>query len=580
MRMSKLLIPTLKEDPSDAEVISHKLMLRAGMIRKLTAGVYSYLPLGYRSLRKVEQIVREEMDAASAQEVFLPAVQPAELWKESGRWSLYGPELLRFKDRHDRECCLGPTHEEVITDLVRRDVRSYRELPINLYQIQTKFRDEIRPRFGLMRGREFIMKDGYSFDSTEEGAEESYRRMWDAYSKIFTRCGLRFRAVEADTGPIGGSFSHELMVLADTGEDTIVSCDSCDYAANLEKAEIRPPEPAPPAGPGVKKRVETPGVSTIEQVSEFLGVRSQDLIKTLILRTDQGPVAVLIRGDHDLNEVKVKNFLNVSELELAEPGTIQEVTGGPLGFSGPIELKGVQIIADNAVRSMSSSVIGANEQDFHIVDANPQIDFHVDRYSDLRSAQEGDNCPRCEGKLVLSKGIEVGHVFKLGDKYSKVMSATFLDAQGVERPMIMGCYGIGVSRTIAAAIEQNHDEDGIIFPPAIAPFTVIVTPVGAKDQSIEETAERIYQGLWSNGLDALLDDRDERPGVKFKDADLIGIPFRVTVGKKSLAQGKVELRDRQSKQVELVGVSEVVEAIKQKCDDWMPLSGNRHKGPK
>jgi prolyl-tRNA synthetase len=402
--------------------------------------------------------------------------------------------------------------------------------------------------------------------------------MWDAYTKIFTRCGLRFRTVEADAGPIGGSFSHELMVLADTGEDTIVSCDACDYAANLEKAEIRAPEPVSSAGAGAKKKVETPGVSTIEQVSEFLGVRRQDLIKTLILRTDQGPVAVLIRGDHDLNEVKVKNFLNVSELELADQRAIEEVTGGPLGFSGPMGLKGVKVVADNAIRTMTSAVIGANERDFHIVEVNPQIDFHVDRYSDLRSAQEGDKCPRCEGKLVLSKGIEVGHIFKLGDKYSKAMNATFLDAQGVERPMIMGCYGIGVSRAIAAAIEQNHDEDGIIFPPAIAPFRVIVSPIGAKDPAIEETAERIYQGLWAGGLDALLDDRDERPGVKFKDADLIGIPFRVTVGKKSLAQGKVEIRDRQGKHVELVNLSEVVGAVKRKCEDWKPLSGNGRRG--
>lgn len=578
MRMSKLLIPTLKEDPSDAEVISHKLMLRAGMIRKLTSGIYSYLPLGYRSLRKVEQIVREEMDAAGAQEVFLPAVQPAELWKESGRWNVYGPELLRFKDRHNRECCFGPTHEEVVTDLVRRDVRSYKELPLNLYQIQTKFRDEIRPRFGLMRGREFIMKDGYSFDATEEGAEKSYRAMWEAYSRIFSRCGLRFRAVEADSGPIGGSFSHEFMVLADTGEDTVVSCDTCDYAANLEKAEIRQPAVAPPAGPGSKKRVTTPGMSTIEQVSEFLGVKARDLIKTLILRTERGPVAVLIRGDHDLNEIKIKNMLNVTEIELADQRTIEEVTGGPTGFSGPIGLKNVQVLADNAILGMTSAVVGGNEQDVHVVDVNPQTDFHVDVYGDLRSAQEGDLCPRCQGRLSFTKGIEVGHVFKLGDKYSRAMNATFLDAQGEDRPMIMGCYGIGVSRTVAAAIEQNHDQDGIIFPPAIAPFTVIVTPVGAKAQEIEDTAELIYRELWEHGIDALLDDRDERPGVKFKDADLMGIPFRVTVGKKTLSQGKVELRDRQTKAVELIDVAGVLLEVKSRSAGWQPLPRNRTCG--
>lgn len=569
MRMSKYLVPTLKEDPADAEVISHRLMLRAGMIRKLTSGIYSYLPLGYRSLRKVEKIVREEMDAAGAQEVFLPAVQPAELWMESGRWEMYGKELLRFKDRHGRDCCIGPTHEEVITDLVRRDVRSYRDLPINLYQIQTKFRDEIRPRFGLMRGREFLMKDAYSFDVDEKGAEESYRQMWNAYSRIFSRCGLQFRAVEADSGPIGGSFSHEFMVLAMTGEDTIVSCDSCDYAANMEKAEIRPAETETSAEAAEPpKRVETPGMSTIEQVSQFLGVRPQHLIKTLIMRTDQGPVAVLLRGDHELNEVKVKNFLNVADLELADQRTIEEVTGGPLGFSGPMDLKNVRILADYAIRAMPSAVIGGNQKDIHVINVRLDRDFSVDQFGDFRAAMEGDPCPRCQGKLVLSRGIEVGHVFKLGLKYSKAMSARFLDADGLEQYMVMGCYGIGVSRTVAAAIEQNHDEDGIIFPPPIAPFSVIVTPVGGKSVEIDQTAEQIYQELWDAGIDALLDDRNERPGVKFKDADLTGIPFRLTVGKKALAQGKVELRNRRSKEVTLVEVSQVVEHVKKALAEW------------
>jgi len=568
--MSRLLIPTLKEDPADAEVVSHKLMVRAGMIRKLTAGVYSYLPLGYRSLRKVEQIVREEMDAAGAQEVFLPMVVPAELWQETGRWDVYGKELLRFKDRHDRDCCLGPTHEEVITDLVRRDVRSYRELPLNLYQIQTKFRDEIRPRFGLMRGREFTMKDGYSFDVDEKGAEESYRKMWDAYNRVFTRCGLHFRAVEADSGPISGSFSHEFMVLADTGEDTIVSCTACDYAANMEKAETRPPAVEKRAAESRPfRRVETPDVSTIEQVSAFLNVQPQDLIKTLILRTEKGPVAVLVRGDHDLNEVKVKNFLRVDELELADERTIEEVTGGPLGFSGPVGLKNVRILADHAIRSMTTAVVGGNEKDVHLVDVDPTRDFNAEHVGDFRLAVDGDRCPRCEsGALVLSKGIEVGHVFKLGVKYSESMNCRFLDADGKECPMVMGCYGIGVSRLVAAAIEQNHDADGIIFPPAIAPFTVIVTPVGAKDQVIEDAAEEVYQSLWAAGIDALLDDRDERPGVKFKDADLIGVPFRVTVGKKALAEGKVELRNRATRKVTLVEVGNIVEAVRTNVASW------------
>ena len=569
MRMSSFFVPTLKEDPADAEVVSHRLMVRAGMIRKLTAGIYSYLPLGYRSLRKVEQIVREEMNAAGAQEVFLPMVQPAELWEESGRWEIYGRELLRLKDRHDREFCLGPTHEEVITDLVRREVRSYRDLPLNLYQIQTKFRDEIRPRFGLMRCREFMMKDGYSFDSTDEGAEESYRLMWEAYRKIFTRCGLKFRAVEADSGPIGGSFSHEFMVLADTGEDTIVSCNSCDYAANLEKAEIRSPDIKPAGGKkGDPKRVETPGMSTIEQVSGFLKVKSRDLIKTLILTTDVGPVAALIRGDHDLNEVKIKNFLKAAELEFADARTIEEITGGPLGFSGPVGLKGITILADNAIREIPLAVVGGNEKDVHLIDVNPQTDFQADHFGDFRSAAEGDPCPRCDGSLTLSKGIEVGHVFKLGIKYSKAMNAVFLDADGKERQMIMGCYGIGVSRTIAAAIEQNHDEDGCIFPPAISPFTAIITTVGTKNAQIDEVADRIYRELWENNVDALLDDRDERPGVKFKDADLLGIPFRITIGKKALAEGKIELRNRKTKEMKLVEISRAVEALKKGLEDW------------
>jgi prolyl-tRNA synthetase len=571
MKMSQLLIPTLKEDPADAEVVSHKLMLRAGMIRKLTAGIYCYLPLGYRSLRKLEQIVREEMDAAGAQEVFLPMVQPAELWVESGRWNLYGTELLRFKDRHDREFCLGPTHEEVITDLVRRDVRSYRDLPLNLYQIQTKFRDEIRPRFGLMRGREFMMKDGYSFDAAEEGAEESYRLMFEAYKKVFTRCGLKFRHVEADSGPIGGSFSHEFMVLAETGEDTIVSCDSCEYAANMEKAEVKPCEAVDRSTAGPPKHVETPGVRTIEEVSQFLKVKPEDLIKTLILQSENGPVAVLIRGDHELNDVKVKNFLKVAELELAAESIIEEVTGGPLGFSGPVGLEKLTILADHAIGCMSSAVVGANRKDAHLVNVNPLEDFRVDHYGDFRAAQGGDPCPRCSGKLILSKGIEVGHVFKLGTKYSEAMNARFLDAEGKERPIIMGCYGIGVSRTVAAAIEQNHDEDGIIFPPAIAPFTVMVTPVGAKNEEIDSAAERVYRDLRASGIDVLMDDRDERPGVKFKDADLIGIPFRVTVGKKALADGNVELRNRQTREVRLVDLAGVVAAVKDGLNEWCGL---------
>ncbi len=568
MRMSKLHVPTLKEDPADAEVISHRLMLRAGMIRKLTAGVYSYLPLGYRSLRKVEQIVREEMDASGAQEVFLPMVQPAELWRESGRWDYYGTELLRFKDRHERECCLGPTHEEVITDLVRRDVRSYRDLPLNLYQIQTKFRDEIRPRFGLMRGREFVMKDAYSFDATEEGAEAAYLIMRDAYERIFKRCGLQFRAVEADSGPIGGSFSHEFMVLANTGEDIVVSCDSCDYAANLEKAEIKPCSPTEKTTGSEPRKVATPSMKTIEEVSQFLGVTPSQLIKTLILRTDKGPVAVLLRGDHELNDIKVKNYLAASEIELADERLINEITGGPMGFSGPVGLSGVTILADHAIRGMESAVVGANEKDFHLIDVSPLTGFKVDAYGDFRSALAGDPCPRCQGKLVMSRGIEVGHIFKLGTKYSESMNATFLDPDGKETLMIMGCYGIGVSRTVAAAIEQNHDDDGIIFPPPLAPFSVMITTVGAKSDEIDAAAQSIYEKLWQSGFDTLLDDRNERPGVKFKDADLIGIPVRLTIGKKALAEGKVELRSRRKKETVLVEIEKAVDAVREMIENW------------
>lgn len=571
MRMSKLFLPTLREDPSDAEVVSHRLMLRAGMIRKLTAGVYSFLPMGYRSLRKVENIVREEMDAAGAQEVFLPMVQPSELWVESGRWEVYGKELLRFKDRHDRECCLGPTHEEVITDLVRNDVRSYRDLPLNLYQIQTKFRDEIRPRFGLMRGREFMMKDAYSFDPDEAGAEAAYRSMWQAYNNIFRRCGLRFRAVEADSGPIGGSFSHEFMVLAETGEDTIVSCDSCEYAANMEKAEIRGTDSGTPPQPTREpEKVHTPGTTTIEAVSEFLKVQPNQVIKTLIVRTDGDPVAVLLRGDHELNEVKLKNYLNLADLEFADERLINEVTGGPLGFSGPVGLDKLKILADNAVRILADAVVGANEADSHLVGVTPGRDFTVDDYGDFRTALQGDPCPKCSGSLRLSKGIEVGHIFKLGIKYSKAMGAVFLDAEGNERHMIMGCYGIGVSRTVASAIEQNHDDDGIIFPPAIAPYTAIVTPVGAQNEEISNAAEKLYADLWEAGIDTLLDDRDERPGVKFKDADLIGIPFRITVGKKALAEGNCEFRSRKTGKVDFVPLDKLVDTVKEARDSWSP----------
>lgn len=544
MRFSRLLLPTLKEDPAEAEVISHKLLLRAGYIRKLTAGVYSYLPLGLAAIRKVERIVREEMNRAGAQELLLPMVQPADLWQESGRWEKYGPELLRFTDRHQRESCLGPTHEEVITDLVRKNVHSYRDLPLNLYQIQTKFRDEIRPRFGLMRGREFIMKDGYSFDPDEAGADATYQKMHDAYQRIFTRCGLAFRAVEADTGAIGGSFSHEFMVLAATGEDTVVICQHCEYAANMEKAEAREDDlPATAPAPLPLNKIATPGKKSAAEVCEFLQIPTEDLVKTMIYLADGKPVAVLVRGDHEVQPVKLQNLLGANEVELADEGRIAALTGAPAGFLGPVGLA-LPVIADRTVMNMANFVTGANEADHHLLNVNLDRDVMVTGHGDLRMVTAEDLCPRCGGKLALTKGIEVGHIFKLGTNYSEALHATFLDQTGAARPFIMGCYGIGVSRTVAAAIEQNHDQDGMILPLPLAPFQVILLNLTPKDEAISEAAEKIYHELQEAGIEALLDDRDERPGGKFKDADLIGIPFRLMVGKRFKENGMVEIRRR------------------------------------
>jgi len=545
MRVSRLFLTTLREDPADAEVVSHKLMIRAGCVRKLATGIFSYLPLGLLALRKFERIVREEMQRAGAQEVLLPSVQPAELWIESGRWNAYGSLLLKFKDRHDRDYCMGPTHEEVITDLVRREVRSYRDLPVNLYQIQTKFRDEIRPRFGLMRGREFQMKDGYSFDLDDAGAEKSYRDMFDAYTRIFERCGLNFSSVEADSGDIGGSFSHEFMVLADTGEDAVVSCAHCGYAANTEKAELNPPDP-PPVSDDLPpfQKVLTENMRTIEEVTAFLKVRPQDLIKTLIYRAADGrPVAVLTRGDHEVNEIKLKNILGGGEPGLADPALIEQVTGARVGFAGPVGLN-ITLLADHAVRAMPWAVVGANQDDHHLTGVAPGRDFSPTSYHDLRVAQDGDPCPRCGSALNIRRGIEVGHVFKLDTKYSLPMKATYADADGVEHPIIMGCYGIGMGRTLAAAIEQNHDQDGIIWPMPLAPFQAVVLPLQAKDEAVMRAAEDLYRRLWDLGVETLLDDRDERAGIKFKDADLIGIPLRLSVSRRTLDRGEVEFKPR------------------------------------
>ena len=565
MRYSQYLLPTLKEVPSEAEVPSHQLMFRAGMIRKLTSGIYSYLPFGLRSIRKVEEIVREEMNRAGAIEVLLPFVQPAELWQESHRWEEYGKELVRFRDRHNRDCCLGPTHEEVITDLARKEIRSYRQMPLNLYQIQTKFRDEIRPRFGVMRAREFIMKDAYSFDVDEKGADQSYQKMIEAYTRIFTRCGLRFRAVEAETGLIGGTFSHEFMVLAETGEETIVSCTRCSYAANIEKADFKRSQklskPAE-ASPKPFQKVFTPEKRTVEEVAQFLHISPQDLVKTLIFETEKGCVAALVRGDHEISEKKLKALWGTEDLQLAGEETVEEITHAPKGFAGPVGLS-IPMVADLDIREMVNFVTGANEKDTHLIHVNMDRDFNVDRFADIRKFSPGDRCPLCGGETRMDRGIEVGHTFKLGTKYSKAMGATYLDDQGKEEEIVMGCYGIGVGRTVAAAIEQSYDQNGIIFPMPIAPFQVLILPVNIKIDLLRETAEESYHGLMEKGVEVLLDDRKETPGVKFKDADLIGIPLRLTLGEKNLKKGLVEIKKRKTGEVLLIKKEDAVSKIRE-----------------
>ena len=546
MRLSAFYAPTLKENPADAEVVSHRLMLRAGFIRQLTSGIYTFLPLGLRSLNKVADIVREEMNRAGALEIFMPMVQPAELWKETGRWDYYGKELLRFKDRKGSDYCLGPTHEEVVTDLVRGEVRSYRQLPLNLYQIQTKFRDEIRPRFGLMRGREFMMKDAYSFDRDEEGANVSYRAMYDAYARAFERLGLRFRAVQADSGAIGGSYSHEFMVLADTGEDTIATCEVCAFAANLEKAavvcDVTPYAAETPA----PEQVDTPGAHTVEQVAGMLGVAPGQVIKTLIFNADGAPVAALVRGGRELNEVKLKNHLGVTELRMANPTQVEQWTGAPVGFAGPVGLSGVRIVADKELCAAGDYVVGANAADTHLKHVSLARDVDLEGYADLRTITEEDACPDCGGGVRFYKGIEVGHVFKLGLKYSEAMNAVFLDEQGKEQTMVMGCYGIGVSRIVASAIEQNHDDGGIIFPPSIAPFEAVLIGLGKESDAVSAKAEELYAEVAAQGVDVALDNRAERPGAKFKDADLIGYSMQLVVGGKGLERGVVEAKDRRT----------------------------------
>lgn len=560
MRYSRSLIPTLKENPADAEVVSHKLMVRAGMLRQVARGIYDLLPLGLRVVRKVERIVREEMDRSGAQEILMPTVCPAELWQETGRWDHYGKELLRIRDRSDRDFCYGPTHEEVVTDIVRREVRSYRDLPLNLYQVQSKFRDEVRPRFGLMRGREFIMKDAYSFHVDTADCQREYQVMFDAYTRIFTRCGLRFRPVDAATGAIGGSMSHEFHVLAESGEDALVSCSRCGYAANVEQAAV--PAIPPPVHAGELKAMQTvptPGQRTIEEVSTFLGLPPDRFIKTLLMTvTGDEVVAVLLRGDHELSDAKLVRELGVLAANMADAATVQKITGAEVGFAGPIGLT-VRIIADQSLRGIAGAVAGANKTDHHYVDLAQERDLPNLKFADLRMASEGDPCAKCpDGVYEGHRGIEVGQVFYLGNKYSKAMGATYLDAGGAEQVMEMGCYGIGITRTAAAAIEQNHDDNGIIWPLALAPAHVHLIAVNAKDAAQSEAAEKLYADLQAAGLEVLYDDRDERPGVKFKDADLIGIPFRVTVGPKALARGAVEFKPRRAAQAEDLPLADAV----------------------
>ncbi len=547
MRWSTSYIPTLKEAPADAEVISHQLLIRAGMVRKVTSGIYIYLPLGLKVLEKAKNIIRTEMNKAGAQELLLPAAQPADLWQETGRWEFYGKELLRFKDRHDRDYCLGPTHEEIITDLVRGEVRSYRQLPMNLYQIQTKFRDEIRPRFGLLRGREFMMKDAYSFDATDEGADISYKKMFEAYTKTFSHMALKFRAVEADSGSIGGNFSHEFMVLADTGEDTIAACTACSFAANIERAAVLWQGEVCTDSCPEHVEVSTPQAHTVEEVCAFMHIEPSTLIKTLLFDVDGQGVAVLVRGDHSVNDVKLKNFLNATVVEMASPEQVEAWTKAKVGYAGPVGLDAnIKIYADAVLQASTDWVCGANKSDTHLKHVSLSRDCKVEAYADFREILATDPCPQCGGALDLPKGIEVGHIFKLGTKYSEAMKATFLDSNGKEQVMIMGCYGIGVSRVVAACIEQNHDENGIVFPPPLAPFDVHMLNLDSKSDDVCAAICTVKETLEGMGLEVLLDDREERPGVKFKDADLLGMPLQICLGGKSLARGVLEAKDRRT----------------------------------
>ncbi|PKM92694.1 MAG: proline--tRNA ligase [Elusimicrobia bacterium HGW-Elusimicrobia-4] len=565
MKYSQAFIPTLKETPSDADTISLKLMLRAGLIRKLSSGIYEWLPLGLRVLKNVEHIIREEMDKIGGLELLLPAILPKEIWKETGRWDIYGNELFRIKDRKDAEFCLGPTHEEIITDIVRKDVRSYKQLPLMLYQFQTKFRDEIRPRFGVMRAKEFYMKDAYSFHATEEDAENYYKIVHGAYSKICERCGFKFRAVEATTGAIGGSFSDEFMVMADTGEEEIVSCE-CGYGANVEKAGTVPERGLSQKNSELKalEEVHTPNLKTVEEVGKFLNEKQEKFIKTLIYLADEKPVMVLVRGDCEINEDKFKSHLKSNELVLAAGEIVEKISGAPIGFAGPVHLPlttyHLPLIADFSVENIINGISGANKKDYHLKNINIGRDYKPTEILDIRKIKKGDLCPRCKKhELKFSRGIEVGHTFKLGTKYSKAMNATFLDEKGKQNFFIMGCYGIGVSRIVAAAIEQSHDESGIIWNESLAPYKAIIIPVSYEGK-IKDVCDGLYEKL-SQKYDVLLDDRDERAGVKFKDADLLGIPVRITVSEKTLKENKVEIKYRNKNSVNLLDIEKVLDRI-------------------
>jgi prolyl-tRNA synthetase len=572
MRYSQMFIPTLREVPAEAEIVSHKLMLRAGLMRKLASGIYSFLPLGYRVFRKVEQIVREEMDRSGAQELLMSALLPAEYYQASGRWDVFGPEMFRMKDRNGRDFCLGPTHEEIFTETVKNETRSYRSLPMTLYQIQTKYRDERRPRFGVMRCREFVMKDAYSFDRDEAGLDLSYKKMYEAYRRIFDRCGLDYIVVDADSGAMGGSGSQEFMVKSDVGEAVIAFCEKCGFAANDEKAECIPDVCYENCREGCCEelpieKVTTPDARTIEDLMKFFNCSPKEFAKTLIYKADDKVVAAVIRGDRELNETKLQNYLGCIELEMADAETVEVVTRAAVGFAGPVGLN-VEVIVDNEVAKMKNFVVGANETGYHLKNVNINRDFKASAVKDIRNIVEGDKCPGCGEPIKIAHGIEVGHIFKLGTKYSKALNCVFLDESGKEQPMIMGCYGIGVDRTMAAVIEQYNDENGIIWPISIAPYHVIVVPVNPTDTIQMETAEKIYSELCASGIEVILDDRNERPGVKFKDADLIGIPVRITVGKKA-GQGIVEYKLRKSKEVREYKVDEAIAEVKREVTEGL-----------